>query len=92
MAGDQWGFLGFRDLPEKFAFRALPLIKCVAVRMPMLTHIQASRTDALKTHFPQTFLINHRDTKSPALITCTQISCPYILKDSRFSSTISFII
>ena len=34
---------------------ALSLVKCVAVWMPMLTHIQASHTDVLKTHETQNF-------------------------------------
>lgn len=31
------------------------LVKCVAVWRLMLPHVQASHTDALKTHFPQNF-------------------------------------
>ena len=46
-AGNQWEFFSVRNVAEKFAFRgSLPLVKCVTVWMPMLTHIQASHTPA----------------------------------------------
>ena len=54
----------FRPVAERFALRGpLPLVKCVAVWMPMLTHVQASHTDALKTHSLQTFLPQDWKTK-----------------------------
>ena len=55
----------FRPVAERFALRGpLPLVKCVAVWMPMLTHVQASHTDALKTHSLQIFLPQDWKTKS----------------------------
>ena len=54
----------FRPVAERFTTRGpLPLVKCVAVWMPMLTHVQASHTDALKTHSLQTFLPQDWKTK-----------------------------
>lgn len=52
----RWYFFVFRNFVEKLCVSwALPLVECVAVWMPMLTHIQASHTDVLKTHETQNF-------------------------------------
>ena len=68
-------FYWFRNVAEKFAFRGLlPLVKCVAVWMPMLTHIQASHTDALKTHSLQTFLPQDWEVKGGQQFFGTSIS------------------
>ena len=40
---------------KNFPTWALSLVKCVAVWVPMLTHIQAPHTDALKTHVLKIF-------------------------------------
>ena len=49
-------FFVFRNFVEKLCGSwAFSLVECVAVWMPMLTHIQASHTDVLKTHEPQSF-------------------------------------
>ena len=53
---NHWHCLSFRHPVRKVCTSwVLSLVKCVAVWMPMLTHIQASHTDALKTHFTQNF-------------------------------------
>lgn len=52
----------------------LPLVKCVAVWMPMLTHVQASHTDALKTHSLQTFLPHDWEVKGGQQFFGTSIS------------------
>ena len=69
------GFYGFRNVAEKFCVPwVLPLVKRVAVWMPMLTHIQASHTDALKTHSPQTFLPHDWEVKGGQQFFGTSIS------------------
>ena len=54
-------FCNFRNAAEKSAFRGLlPLVKCVAVWVLMLTNIQAPHTDVLKTHdITNLFLLNY---------------------------------
>ena len=52
----------------------LSLVKCVAVWMPMLTHIQTSHTDALKTHSLQTFLPQDWEVKGGQQFFGTSIS------------------
>ena len=47
---------------QRFTEPLAPLVKCVAVWVLMLKHIQAPHTDALKTHFTQIF--------SAALLEC----------------------
>ena len=60
---------------ERFTTRGpLPLVKCVAVWMPMLTHVQASHTDALKTHSLQTFLPHDWEVKGGQQFFGTSIS------------------
>ena len=54
VSGKSMAVYRFRNPAETFAARGpLALVKCVAVWMPMLTHIQASHTDALKAHSSQ---------------------------------------
>ena len=53
---------------------ALALVKCAAVWMPMLTHTQASHTDALKTHSLQTFLPQDWEVKGGQQFFGTSIS------------------
>ena len=62
-------------MAERFTTRGpLPLVKCVAVWMPMLTHVQASHTDALKTHSLQTFLPHDWEVKGGQQFFGTSIS------------------
>ena len=62
-------------MAERFTTRGpLPLVKCVAVWMPMLTHVQASHTDALKTHSLQTFLPQDWEVKGGQQFFGTSIS------------------
>ena len=75
---------------KRFAFRGpLPLVKCVAVWMPMLTHTQASHTDALKTHFPQIFSATLLENYKSGIDFLTQTNCfsPVLLQ--TFPRTIS---
>ena len=54
VSGKSMAVYRFRNPAETFAARGpLSLVKCVTVWMPMLTHIQASHTDALKAHSSQ---------------------------------------
>ena len=97
-------FIGSVMWQKSFAFRgSLPLVKCVTVWMPMLTHIQASHTDALKTHSPhKLFCYITTILNGPVWICCigkfSQLTCLLklfvtgILKDAGVSSKISFII
>ena len=54
----------------------LVLVKCVAVWVLMLKHIQAPHTDALKTHFTQNI--------SAALLECEKVSAIYLLVAGLF--------
>ena len=51
---------------QRFTEPLAPLVKCVAVWVLMLKHIQAPHTDALKTHFTQNI--------SAALLECEKVA------------------